>query len=130
MKYWLFLGAFNGLLAVAAGAYGWHGLEATSGGREMFKMGVDYHLGHALVLFVIAWLSTCTQGVAAILVRIAGGAFIAGIILFCGALYTIGLFGYQPIPGTAPAGGFSLMMGWGALMIVAIKLPRNNQRNV
>ena len=125
MNYWLFFGALNGLLALVAGAYGWHGLEATSGGRAMFKIGAEYHMWHALALLAIAWLSThikqTSQPSGALLVRIAGSAFVIGIVLFCGSLYTIGLLGYQPIPGTAPAGGISLMIGWGALIATAFR---------
>ena len=122
MQYWIFFGALNGLLALLAGAYGWHGLEATSGGRAMFKIGAEYHLWHALVLFAIAWLSTCTKGTGAILVRIAGWAFLIGIVLFSGSLYLIGFLGYSPLPGTAPAGGISLTIGWIALIAVAFRI--------
>lgn len=121
MQLWLFFGSLNALLAIIAGAYGWHGLEATSAGRDMFKIGVDYHMWHALALFIIAWLETCTEHVSAKLVRLAGWAFVVGIVLFCGSLYTIGFLGYQPLPGTAPTGGISLMIGWAALIAIAVR---------
>ena len=122
MRYWLVFGALNGLLALLAGAYGWHGLEATSGGRAMFKIGATYHMWHALALFAIAWLSTRTTGSGAILVRIAGWAFLIGIVLFSGSLYLIGLLGHPLISGTAPAGGISLMIGWIALIAAAFRI--------
>jgi len=122
MQYWIFLGALNGLLALLAGAYGWHGLEATSGGRAMFKIGAEYHLWHALALFAIAWLSTRAKNSAALLVRIAGWAFLIGIVLFSGSLYLIGFLGYPPLPGTAPAGGIGLMIGWIALIAAAFRI--------
>ena len=122
MRNWLFFGALNGLLALLAGAYGAHGLEATSGGRDMFNTGAAYHMWHALALLAIAWLSTRAQQISATLIRIAGWAFMIGIILFCGSLYTIGFLGYAPIPGTAPAGGISLMIGWVALIGAAYRI--------
>jgi len=122
MNIWIFCGALNSLLALLAGAYGWHGLEATSGGRTMFKIGAEYHMWHALALFVIAWLSTCVPDAAQPWVRIAGWAFLLGIVLFSGSLYAIGWLGYPPIPGTAPAGGISLAVGWVALIIAAWRM--------
>ncbi|MEL0106737.1 MAG: DUF423 domain-containing protein [Rhodospirillales bacterium] len=121
MRIWLFLGSLNAFIALLAGAYGWHSLEATSAGRTMFRIAVEYHMWHALALLAVAWLSSITNGTGTKLVRIAGWAFLAGIVLFCGSLYTIGLIGYQPLPGTAPAGGISLMIGWAALITLAVR---------
>lgn len=105
MGVWLFLGGLNGLLAVAAGAYGWHRL----GGDAMFTMGADYHMCHALALLAVAWLASTRPALA---VHLAGGAFMLGIILFSGTLYAFALTGNVPVPGAAPVGGALLMIGW------------------
>ena len=48
---WLVLATLNGMIAVAAGAFGWHSLEVTdSDMRDVFLTGVDYQMWHALAL--------------------------------------------------------------------------------
>jgi uncharacterized membrane protein YgdD (TMEM256/DUF423 family) len=111
MGVWLFLGGLNGLLAVAAGAYGWHRL----GGDEMFSMGSRYHMYHALALLAVGWLASARPGWA---VHLAGAAFTLGIFLFSGTLYAFALTGNVPLAGAAPVGGALLMGGW--LVIGAI----------
>lgn len=118
MKFWLFLGAVNGLVAVAAGAYGWHSLAADDGGRAIFAMGVDYQMWHALALIAVAWLASGNGGLPA---TIAGWAFTIGIVLFSGTLYAFGVTGSIPLGGAAPAGGVLLMAGWAALAWIALR---------
>jgi uncharacterized membrane protein YgdD (TMEM256/DUF423 family) len=116
---WLFLGALNGLAAVAAGAYGWHALAGDEGARKMFEIGVQYQMGHALALVAVAWLATRLEGRRRIPVHVAGAGFTLGVILFSGTLYAFGLTGVVPVEGAAPAGGFLLMIGWLAVMWIA-----------
>ncbi len=131
MRTWLFLAAANGLMAVFAGAYGWHSLEADEGARQIFAMGVQYQMWHALALLAVAWLATRGEdggrspgsGLGPRPVRLAGWAFTIGILLFSGSLYAFGITGTIPVDGAAPAGGFSLMAGWGALMWAALRQP-------
>ena len=121
MRLWLFLAALNGLLAVAAGAYGSHGLAVTeSAHRDVFMTAVQYHMWHALALFAVAWLAQRPEAPGATAVRVAGWAFTAGIVLFSGTLYALGLTGSVPVPGAAPAGGLSFFVGWAALIWVAV----------
>lgn len=121
MALWLFLGGLNGLVAVAAGAYGWHSLGGDDGARKMFEIAVQYQMGHALALLGVAWLATRLEGRRRIPVHLAGAGFTLGIILFSGTLYAFGLTGLVPVEGAAPIGGFLLMVGWGALMWVAVR---------
>ncbi|MAE44494.1 MAG: hypothetical protein CMF63_05865 [Magnetovibrio sp.] len=130
MRIWLFLGGLNGLLAVAAGAYGWHWLEVSNPViRDTFLMGSDYQMWHALALLAVAWLASRRtaesgesgrQGSGAIAIRIAGLAFAIGIVLFSGSLYAIGLIGTIPDINAAPAGGVCLIIGWAALIWAAV----------
>lgn len=108
MGIWLFLGGLNAMLAVAAGAYGWHRL----GGDEIFIMGSRYHMYHALALVAVAWLASTRPGRAALTVHMAGAAFALGIVLFSGTLYVFALTGRIPLEGAAPVGGALLMLGW------------------
>ena len=121
MQSWLFLAALNGLLAVAAGAYGSHALAVTeSAHRDGFMTAVQYHMWHALALFAVAWLASRPETPGATAVRVAGWAFTAGIVLFSGTLYALGLTGSVPVPGAAPAGGLSFFVGWAALIWAAV----------
>lgn len=48
---WLIAAAINGLIAVAAGAYGWHALPVSESGLcNIFMIGVHYQMWHALAL--------------------------------------------------------------------------------
>jgi uncharacterized membrane protein YgdD (TMEM256/DUF423 family) len=50
----------------------------------------------------------------------AAAAFLAGIILFCGAVWVTTLSGLRLGP-IAPLGGTLLMLGWGLLALAALK---------
>lgn len=120
MRIWLILAALNGFVAVAAGAIGSHILRARDSGAadlEVFETAVRYHMWHALALFGIAWLASIEPD--RTMVPVAGWAFVAGIILFCGTLYSIGITGSRALAALAPAGGMAFLAGWAALAVVA-----------
>jgi uncharacterized membrane protein YgdD (TMEM256/DUF423 family) len=116
---WLFLGALNGLIAVAAGAYGRHA-ALDDYHKEMFAIGAEYQMVHALALIAVAWLASSRDRRRSWTIAIAGGAFAFGNLLFSGTLYWFGQTGVLPVAGAAPLGGMLLMAGWLALMIAAI----------
>lgn len=119
MAIWLALGALNGLMAVAAGAYGHHSLAATDPYfRDAFATGVDYQMWHALALLSIAWLSDRQPAPRA--AGAAGVLFALGILLFSGSLYCLGLTQETLVVGAAPMGGMLLIAGWGALIWAAL----------
>lgn len=117
---WLLVAALNGLCAVAAGAYGWHGLAADDGARQVFMMGVQYQMWHALGLLGIAWLAEGRSRLTLRLINWAGVLLTVGIVLFSGSLYWFGVYGVVPVNGLAPAGGFALMAGWALLAASAL----------
>ena len=121
---WLLLAAVGGLSGVAAGAYGWHGLAADQGAREVYTTGVHYQMWHSLALLAVAWLAESRRGTpAARWAKWAGVSFALGIVLFSGSMYFFGIFGDVPFPGAAPVGGFALMAGWAALAVAAVRRP-------
>ena len=115
---WLVIGGLNGLIAVAAGAYGWHSLGGDDSIREIFMMGVSYQMWHALAILAVAMIAARPDQASSRLPTVAALGFVTGIILFSGTLYAYALLGYVPVEGAAPFGGFLLMAGWGALMII------------
>jgi uncharacterized membrane protein YgdD (TMEM256/DUF423 family) len=116
---WLLLGAANGLISVAAGAYGRHG-PFTDYQREMFAIAVQYQATHALALVACAWLASRPEA-GRRLAAAAGACFALGIVLFSGTLYWFGVTQALPAAGAAPLGGFLLMAGWLLLMLEAAR---------
>lgn len=122
MRPWIILAAVNGFVAVAAGAIGSHALRHKVGANiETFETAVRYHMWHALALLGVAWLASLDASRPVI--AISGWGFMAGIVLFCGSLYIIGVTGVRTYAGAAPIGGISFLIGWAALGVAAWRLP-------
>lgn len=125
MKMLVVLGAINGFLAVAFGAFGAHGLQKKLAGLEDFskrlawwETGAHYHLMHALAVFAAAWLLSQTKSP---LASYAGYSFSAGIILFSGSLYAMTLSGVRILGAVTPIGGTLFLLGWGLLAIAGFR---------
>jgi uncharacterized membrane protein YgdD (TMEM256/DUF423 family) len=118
MRLWLALAGINGLISVAAGAWGWHGM-LDDGARRMIAVGTVYEMAHALALLGVAWLAT-RPDVPRWATIVAGLGFAVGNLLFSGSLYWFAAFGALPIRGAAPVGGTALMIGWAALIAAAV----------
>ncbi len=114
VKAWLLVGAVNGFLAVAAGAFAAHGLESAVDARALaiFQTAAHYHLTHALA---IVGASLASKEVNPSLARAAAALFTAGIVLFCGSLYVLVLTGSNAFVLVTPVGGLLLLAGWIAL---------------
>lgn len=108
------LGAVLALLAVAAGAFGAHGLRERLGpdDLEIFETAVRYQMYHALALLAVGWVSTQWPGTAAAL---AGWSFVAGTLIFSGSLYLLVLTGTRWLGAITPVGGVAFLVGWAAL---------------
>ncbi|MDH5748539.1 MAG: DUF423 domain-containing protein [Rhodospirillales bacterium] len=121
MRLWLFFAGLNGLIAVAAGAYGWHWLQVDEGPRQIFMMGVDYQMWHALALLGVAWLADRRHRGRSFTLSLAGTTFTLGILLFSGTLYVFGATGAILVPYAAPTGGFLLVFGWLMVLLGAFQ---------
>lgn len=108
------LGAVFAFLAVAIGAFTTHALRARIGAEdlELMRLGSRYQLFHALALL---WTSLAGRWWPSPLVRLAGWAFAAGIVIFSGTLYLIALTGVRWLGAITPIGGLSLLTGWALL---------------
>jgi uncharacterized membrane protein YgdD (TMEM256/DUF423 family) len=113
-------GAISALIAVAAGAFGAHGLK-TRVSTEMlaiFETAARYQMYHALALFVVAWAQTRFPGN---LVNVAGWLFIVGTILFSGSLYLLSLTEIRSLGAITPLGGAAFLGGWICLILAGWK---------
>ena len=120
MNVWLFVGAVNGFLAVAAGAFGAHGLEGRVDARalQIFDTGAHYHLVHALATVAAA---LAARGGATGRAHIAAALFTAGTVLFSGSLYFLALADSNLLVLVTPLGGLSFLAGWAMLALAALK---------
>jgi uncharacterized membrane protein YgdD (TMEM256/DUF423 family) len=105
------LGALSAFIAVAAGAFGAHGLKAklSPDMLAVFETGARYQMFHALALLAVAWVQTRWPGGAA---SWSGWLFVAGTLLFSGSLYALGLSGARWLGAITPVGGLALLLGW------------------
>jgi uncharacterized membrane protein YgdD (TMEM256/DUF423 family) len=114
-RVWIALASLVGFGAVAMAAVAAHGVSDPAAQRVVAS-GVQMQGWHALALFGVG-LWTPRGGW---LTSLAGVAFALGMLLFCGAVYTLGIAGVS-LGGIAPAGGFILMVGWLLLGASAIR---------
>src|SRR5947199_3253121 len=100
----LLAGAIAGLIAVAFGAFGAHGLRGrlSPDMLAVFETGVRYHMYHALALILVSFVLGRFSGW---LVYTAGWCFVAGIVLFSGSLYALALSGVTILGAITPLGG-------------------------
>jgi len=110
------VGAALGALAVAAGAFGAHGLQETVSPRMLDVWGTAsrYHLIHALAL-IIAWAVWRRTGSGA--ARCAAWSMLVGTLVFSGTLYALVLLDISWLGAITPIGGVTLIVGWCALAV-------------
>lgn len=123
MRVWLALGAANGLLSVAAGAFGAHGLKGHLSEKMLavFETAARYQMYHALALLAVGWLAS---GTSSRRIHAAGWAFSIGIVLFSGSLYAMALCGIGAFGAVTPLGGVGLLVGWAFLLWSALSIKR------
>jgi uncharacterized membrane protein YgdD (TMEM256/DUF423 family) len=101
------LAAISALIAVAAGAFATHGL-ADARAKDLFHIGGQYELTHALAVFACMIVARRGSGIAA-------GCFLVGSALFSWSLYGLA-FGAPHLVGIlTPIGGLIMMAGWAVL---------------
>jgi uncharacterized membrane protein YgdD (TMEM256/DUF423 family) len=110
------LGAINGGIAVAAGAFGAHGLREriSQHSLEIYETAVRYQMYHALAMILCAVVATSGA-------RTAGWLFQAGILVFSGSLYALALTEVKWLGAITPIGGLAFLAGWAALAWSALR---------
>jgi uncharacterized membrane protein YgdD (TMEM256/DUF423 family) len=98
-------------LAVAAGAFGAHGLRGRLDPSALatFETAARYHLVHSLAAAFAADRAGRQGG--AVAAR-AAAVFLAGTVLFSGSLYVLALGGPRLAGAITPLGGLAFMAGW------------------
>ena len=123
----LFIAALSGLVAVALGAFGAHGLQKATSDEKIlhgYQTAVQYQLYHTLALLACGIL---LQRNAVNFFRQAAWFFLAGILLFSGSLYAFTYFDIQGIPVLkalrllTPLGGILFLAGWAMLAMAALR---------
>ena len=117
MKIFIILGAINGFIAVALGAFGAHGLEGKISDHylNVWQKAVQYQMFHAGGLLVIGLLGLKISGS---MINWSGWLMLIGILLFSGSLYILAVSGIKVLGAITPLGGVSFLVAW-VLMIIA-----------
>ncbi len=135
---WLFIGGLLAALAVAAGAFGAHGLESRldpskaaspeeaarrTRQLENFKTAAQYQLTSAIGI-VLAGFAALYRNPAgrSMLPGAAAIALLLGILLFSGGLYAWVLTERKAFVAIVPVGGMSIIVGWTLLAVAGWKL--------
>ena len=115
----------SGLLAVALGAFGAHGLKPhlDEYQRMIFEKGVSYQFYHTLAAFM-AYILFEVKKVRYLLT--AAVLFLIGILLFSGSLYVLATADLTGLPRAlagpvTPMGGLFFIGGWATLIFAAVK---------
>lgn len=116
----LLIGAIEGFLGVALGAFGAHGLRSriSPDMLAVFETGVRYQMYHTFALLIVA-AAMGRVGDARLLI-FAGWAFVAGVVLFSGSLYVLALTGITILGAVTPFGGLLFLVGWGCLILFGL----------
>ncbi|MDZ7923339.1 MAG: DUF423 domain-containing protein [Marinagarivorans sp.] len=120
IKVLLIFASLNGALAVMLGAFGAHALKSMLSPQALqtWHTAVQYHFVHVLALLAVGVLLKLSA--VHVAGKIAGLAFMLGIILFCGSLYWLALGGPKILGPITPLGGLSFIVGWAGLTALII----------
>jgi len=110
-----------GLTGVGLGAFGAHGLKSrlsAAGMSDAWDTAVQYHLIHAVALLALS--SFCANRAHAVVSKrttIVVWAWIIGVGLFSGSLYSMALGGPRWLGPITPLGGIAFLIGWACLLV-------------
>jgi uncharacterized membrane protein YgdD (TMEM256/DUF423 family) len=108
------LAALCGFLAVAAGAFGAHGVRDPMA-KDILHTGAEYGLVHALAVFAALSVGAGSGRAS----RIAAWLFAVGGAVFSISLYVLALTGVRWLGAVTPFGGLAMMAGWLTLAYAA-----------
>lgn len=121
----LIAGIVSGMLAVAIGAFGAHGLKNLVDPRflPIYEKGVAYQFYHTFALLAVGILYSMFPFRS---LQLANTFFILGIICFSGSLYLMALLSIKnisigPVGIITPIGGLFFIAGWASLLMGVLK---------
>ena len=124
-NFFLIFAITNCMMSVMMGAFGAHALRdsLTEPSMRAFEVGVNYQMSHGLALILMVILYNYWYTTKSLL--FACGLIAAGLLLFCGSLYTLSLtplrqLGPLPVGIITPLGGICFIAGWAALLVTVI----------
>ena len=117
---WFAAGSLLGFLAVAAGAFGAHALEArlTPERLATWELAARYQGTHALALLALSWATVQWPRFPG---SAAGALLVTGTVIFSGTLYALALGGPRWLGAVTPLGGVCLLGGWLTLAWGAVR---------
>jgi uncharacterized membrane protein YgdD (TMEM256/DUF423 family) len=124
-KLGILIAGLYGLIGVAAGAFGAHGLREKVSVRdlEIWHTGAHYMQLHAVALLVVALWAThaAGQGQPTQLHGVAMALFTAGVLIFSGTLYGMTLGGPRLLGAITPLGGLCLLAAWATVALIGLR---------
>lgn len=100
-------------LAVALGAFGAHVLQDALTAQRLatFDTATRYQFFQGIGLLLVQLLHA-TRSLGQVATRRLGGMFLAGVLVFCGALYLLVTGAPSWLGAVAPVGGVLMVAGW------------------
>nr|WP_263314281.1 DUF423 domain-containing protein [Mammaliicoccus sp. Marseille-Q6498] len=117
MKLFIIIGAINAMIAVAAGAFGAHGLENKLSAKylDVWEKATTYQMYHALGLILIGIITGTTSAS----LNVAGWLMTFGIVFFSGSLYILAVTQIKILGAITPIGGVLFIASW-ILLVIAV----------
>ncbi len=112
---WLALAGVNGFMAVAAGAFGAHGVSDPHV-KSLLQTGAQYQAIHAVAALACYGVLRGLPGPA----TWAGWLFGLGALVFGASLYALAFSGVKVLGAITPIGGVLMLAGWAAVIWGAV----------
>lgn len=121
----LLIGSILGMLTVAIGAFGAHGLKdilLSNGRLDVFETAVRYQFYHATALLTLGIIG---DRVGEVWIKRAMLSFASGVVIFSGSLYCLSITNVGVFGAITPIGGLLLMLGWLFLILGIVSMNKN-----
>lgn len=116
-KFFLWIAAAQGALAVMIGAFGAHALKdylIKIGRADVFETAVKYQFYHTFALLAVGILQLIKYNK---FLDYSGYSFLVGSVIFSGSLYVLCLTNVTKWGAVTPIGGVVLIAGWAMLAV-------------
>ena len=116
---WIIVGAVSGLITVALGAFGAHGLKeilTSNQTMDIYNKAVLYQMFHTIAILIVGLLEI-NLGKS---FNFTGVLFTSGILIFSGSLYILAITNMKWLGAITPIGGLCFLVGWVILFLHTI----------